>query len=84
MKKRLFTLLLALTMLASLVIGALPAMAAEGDITLRLHYAREDEEYTGWHLWLWDNSATTPLTPPYEFVRKGNEMRMRRRIHEKI
>ena len=74
MKKRLFTLLLALTMLASLVIGALPAMAAEGDITLRLHYAREDEEYTGWHLWLWDNSATTPLTPPYEFVREGKEM----------
>ena len=37
MKKRIITLLLALVMIVSLVGGAIPAFAGEGDITLRLH-----------------------------------------------
>ena len=69
MKKRILTLLLALVMVASLVAGALPAFAAEGAITLRLHYHREDGEYESWEMWFWDNAAvpTTTLEPPYQF-----------------
>ena len=67
MKRRLFTLFLAVGVLVSLLMGALPAMAAGGEITLRIHYTRADGEYKGWELWLWDNSGTTPLEPPYQF-----------------
>ena len=76
MKKRIITLLLALVMVASLIGGALPAFAADGDITLRLHYSREDGEYEGWEMWFWDNAAvpSTPLDPPYQFEEIDGEM----------
>lgn len=74
MKKRLCTLVLALLILSSLVMGALPAMASYREITLRVHYHRADGNYDGWNLWLWDNSNTTPLDPPYQFVKEGNDM----------
>ena len=76
MKKRILTLLLALVMVASLVAGALPAFAAEGAITLRLHYHREDGEYESWEMWFWDNAAvpTTNLEPPYQFEEIDGEM----------
>ena len=75
MKKRIITLLLALVMVASLIGGAIPALAGEGDITLRLHYHREDGNYEGWNMWFWDNAAvpSTNLEPPYEFVVTDNE-----------
>ena len=74
MKKRIITLLLALVMVASLVAGAVPALADEGAITLRLHYAREDGNYEGWEMWFWDNAAVTPLEPPYQFEEIDGEM----------
>ena len=76
MKKRIITLLLALIMVVSLIGGAIPAFAAEGDITLRLHYAREDGEYEGWEMWFWDNapSPSTNLEPPYAFEEIDGEM----------
>ena len=76
MKKRIITLLLALVMVASLVAGALPVFAAEGAITLRLHYHREDGEYEGWEMWFWDNAAvpSTNLEPPYQFEEIDGEM----------
>ena len=76
MKKRIMTLLLALVMVASLIGGAIPALAGEGDITLRLHYSREDGEYEGWQMWFWDNAAvpSTTLEPPYEFEEIDGEM----------
>ena len=76
MKKRIITLLLALVMVASLIGGAIPAFAADGDITLRLHYAREDGNYEGWEMWFWDNAAvpSTPLDPPYQFEEVDGEM----------
>ena len=76
MKKRIITLLLALVMVASLIGGAIPALAAEGAITLRLHYSREDGEYEGWEMWFWDNAASpsTNLEPPYQFEEINGEM----------
>ena len=76
MKKRIITLLLALVMVASLIGGAIPALAAEGDITLRLHYHREDGQYEGWEMWFWDNAAvpSTNLEPPYQFEEIDGEM----------
>ena len=76
MKKRIFTLLLALVMIASLIGGAIPALAAEGAITLRLHYHREDGNYENWQMWFWDNAAvpSTNLEPPYYFEEIDGEM----------
>ena len=76
MKKRIITLLLALVMIVSLVGGAIPAFAGEGDITLRLHYYREDGNYEGWNMWFWDNAAvpSTNLEPPYYFEEVNGEM----------
>ena len=55
MKKRIFSMLLAVIMVAMLVVGAIPAMAAErGDIIIRIHYTREDGNYENWQLWAWD------------------------------
>ena len=73
MKKRIITLLLALVMVASLVGTAVPAFA-DGGVTLRLHYAREDGNYEGWEMWFWDPAGTSPLDPPYQFVEENGEM----------
>ncbi|MBQ7346242.1 MAG: type I pullulanase [Oscillospiraceae bacterium] len=54
MKKRIFAVLMAVIMVATLVCGAVPAMAADGEITIRIHYHREDGNYEGWELWSWD------------------------------
>ena len=76
MKKRIITLLLALVMVASLIGGAIPAFAAEGAITLRLHYHREDGAYENWQMWFWDSAAvpSTNLEPPYYFEEVNGEM----------
>ncbi len=76
MKKRIITMLLALVMVASLIGGAIPALAAEGAITLRLHYFREDGDYENWEMWFWDNAAvpSTNLEPPYQFEEIDGEM----------
>ena len=74
MKKRIVTLLLALVMVASLMATAIPAFAADGDITLRLHYHREDGNYEGWEMWFWDNDSVTKLDPPYAFEEIDGEM----------
>ena len=66
MKKRFFALLMALLMAATLIGGALPAMAA-GEITLRLHYNRPDGDYDGWDVWFWDLDSLTMMDPPYQF-----------------
>ena len=73
MKKRIFAILMAVMMLVTLIGSAIPAMAA-GEITLRLHYHREDGEYEGWEMWFWDNSAITTLEPPYQFEEIDGEM----------
>ncbi len=72
MKKRIVTLLLALVMVVSLVAGAIPALAAEEGITLRLHYHREDGNYEGWNMWFWDPDGTSTLAPPYYFTEEEN------------
>ncbi len=68
MKKRIFGILMAILMVATLVMGAIPAMADENEITVRFHYHREDGDYEGWEMWLWDMDGITTLEPPYELV----------------
>jgi len=69
MKKRIFGILMAMIMVASLFVGAIPTMAAEeGDITVRFHYRREDGDYKGWEMWLWDMDGITTLDPPYDLI----------------
>ncbi len=73
MKKRILGVLMAILMIASLVMGAIPALAAEDEITIRFHYHREDGDYEGWNMWLWDMDGITTLEPPYELVVEGEE-----------
>ena len=73
MKKRIFAILMAVIMVTSLVIGAIPAMAAEDDtITIRVHYHREDGNYEGWEMWHWDPDGISELNPPYTFEQDEN------------
>ena len=74
MKKRIFAILMAVIMVTSLVIGAIPAMAAEESdtITIRFHYHRDDGNYEGWEMWFWDPDAISELNPPYGFEADEN------------
>ena len=67
MKKRIFAMLMALIMVATLIGGAIPALADNDLITVRLHYHREDGEYEGWNMWFWDEDSITTLESPYYF-----------------
>ncbi len=62
MKKRIFAILMAVAMLATLIGGAIPALAAEDEyITLTLHYKRGDANYDDWDLWLWNADGTDTI-----------------------
>ena len=74
MKKRIMSIVLALVMLVSLVAGAIPALAAEDTITVRLHYHREDGNYENWQMWFWDPDLISTLEPPYFFEEIDGEM----------
>ena len=80
MKKRIFALVMAVIMVTTLFIGAIPAMAANELITIRVHYHREDGNYvdpeTGaaWEMWLWDEDGITSLDSPYAFEEIDGEM----------
>lgn len=80
MKKRIFALVMAVIMVTTLFIGAIPAMAAnEGGITIRIHYHRPEGDYEGWELWAWDEDGNYKVSgtlatdgsatqaPPYKF-----------------
>ena len=73
MKKRIFGILMAIFMLASLVMGAIPALAADDMITIRFHYNRADGEYEGWEMWLWDMDGITALESPFPLTVVGDE-----------
>ena len=74
MKKRIFAIAMAVIMVVSLIAGAVPAMAANDLITVRLHYHREDDNYEGWEMWFWDEHGITALEPPYAFEEIDGEM----------
>ena len=79
MKKRIFAIVMAVIMVTTLFIGAIPAMAAEDGITIRIHYHRPDGDYEGWELWAWDldgnyevagtlaTDGSATKAPPYKF-----------------
>ena len=86
MKKRVISILLALCIIVTMLPGVIPAIAAPGTITLRIHYHRPDNHYEGWNLVAWsqeglyavtgfsdaDGSLTT--TPGYRFDPGTNEV----------
>ena len=87
MKKRIFAILMAVVMVMTLVVGAIPAMAADdGMITVRIHYHRPEGDYEGWELWSWDldgkadvqgvsaKDGTAVNAPPYKFEAGTNEV----------
>lgn len=79
MIKKILSLLLAVSLMAVLFLGAVPSLAA-GTITLKIHYHRPDGDYQNWDLWAFDptgsyqisglSSADGSLTtsPGYQFV----------------
>ena len=71
MKKRIFAIVMAVIMITSLVAGAIPAMAADDLITIRLHYVREDGNYEGWNVWFWPYGGSGTA---HDFVEEGGEM----------
>ena len=74
MKKRIFAMLMALIMVATLIGGAIPALADSDTITIRLHYHREDGNYEGWEMWFWDDDGISSLAPPYQFEEVDGDM----------
>ena len=86
MKKRIFALVMAVIMVTTLFIGAIPAMAANEGITIRIHYHRPEGDYEGWELWAWDEDNKKSISgtlasdgsateePPYKFEPNGDEV----------
>ncbi len=85
MKKRIFAVLMAVIMVATLFAGAVPAMAADNEITIRIHYHREDGNYEGWTLWSWDYDGKSEVKgtapdgtetngAPYGWEQNGDEV----------
>lgn len=63
-------LLMVLTTVLTAFSGVVEVKAAE-DLTLKLHYHREDEAYDGWDVWLWEAGGDGAA---YEFVEEDGEM----------
>lgn len=58
--KRVFTFILALAMvIGNLIFVETPLVvhAEDGEVTIRLHYHREDGEYAGWDVWMWPDGG---------------------------
>ena len=74
MKQRIKAFSMALCMLLLTVFtslqGALITKAAE-DLTLKLHYHRDDGAYDGWDVWLWEDGKDGGA---YEFAEEDGEM----------
>ncbi len=69
MKKRLFALFTALTILLTLI--AVPVYADGEGVTIKLHYNRPDGQYTDWSVWFWDFGKDGVDVP---FVEENGEM----------
>ena len=74
MKKRLLSLCLAFALLLTVLLGAggltLSAFAAD-EITVKLHYHREDGIYDGWDVWFWPSNGDGA---GYSFVEEDGDM----------
>ena len=93
MKKRIFAIVMAVIMVTTLVLGAIPAMAAEGSVTIRIHYHRPDGDYEGWEIWAWDedgnydisgtlaSDGTASIAPPFK-LEQGDRDVIKARMDE--
>lgn len=53
MKKRIITMLMSVFVFLSVVPSMILTATAEGGVTVKLYYNREDGNYEGWDVWLW-------------------------------
>ena len=74
MKRRIKAFLMALVMVFSVVAAALGDVTvykADEDLIVKLHYEREDGDYTDWDVWFWELGGDGG---GYEFVEEDGEM----------
>lgn len=74
MGKRIRALLMAVVMLAMTLATSFAdvvTVKAEEELILKLHYHREDENYDGWDVWLWEDGADGA---GYAFEEEDGEM----------
>lgn len=60
---RLMALSLILMMIVSGIMPAEKTYADEKDVTVKLHYHREDNNYDGWDVWFWEYGKDGKATP---------------------
>ncbi len=74
MKKRIKAFSMALLMVLLAVFTSVNdvIIARADDLTLRLHYHREDGNYEGWDAWLWEEGGADGAA--YEFVSEDGDM----------
>ncbi|MBP3567796.1 MAG: type I pullulanase [Lachnospiraceae bacterium] len=72
MKKRIMAFLAVLVLLLSCVpMGSMVLARADDGLTLKLHYHREDGNYEGWDVWLWESGRDGA---GYAFAEENGEM----------
>lgn len=74
MKRRIKAFFLAMLMVLTTVLSAFTGIVevkAAEELTLKLHYHREDEAYDGWDVWLWEVGGDGAA---YEFAEEDGEM----------
>ena len=72
MKKRIMAFLAALVLLLSCIpMGSLVVANAAEELILKLHYHREDSNYDGWDVWMWESGRDGGA---YPFVEENGEM----------
>ncbi|MCL2670582.1 MAG: type I pullulanase [Clostridiales bacterium] len=71
MKKRFLSWLLVLIMLAAMFVVVPATVRAQGGITIKLYYEREDGEYADWTVWMWALGAEGAS---YSFTEEDGKM----------
>ena len=56
----------------AILVGTGVAVKDTNEITVKIHYTRNDGNYTGWNLWAWSESGLGGAS--YKFVKEGNDM----------
>lgn len=80
MRRRMFSLFLAILLLVtpmSALLRSVITVRAEENPVLKLHYHREDGNYEGWDVWMWDDGGDGAA---YPFEEEGGEMVATREI----
>ena len=74
MRRRMKAMFMAMVLLVMTVVPSFMdvlTVKAAGELTLKLHYHREDANYEGWDVWLWDDGGDGGA---YAFAEENGEM----------